>query len=53
MCVFLQWDLVCGNRWKKPLTSSVFFVGVLTGSFVSGQLSDRLREQMLYCTFVQ
>lgn len=42
MHVFLQWDLVCDNRWKNPLTSSVFFFGVLTGSFTSGQLSDRL-----------
>lgn len=41
-CVFLQWDLVCDDRWKNPLTSSVFFFGVLTGSFTSGQLSDRL-----------
>nr|XP_046266413.1 solute carrier family 22 member 5-like isoform X2 [Scatophagus argus] len=36
-----EWDLVCDNKWKKPLTSSLLFCGVFTGSFISGQLSDR------------
>ncbi|KAM7374639.1 hypothetical protein PAMP_007285 [Pampus punctatissimus] len=46
-----EWDLVCDNRWKNPLTSSVFFFGVLTGSFISGQLSDRYgRKIVLFVT---
>uniref|UniRef100_A0A4W6E9B9 Solute carrier family 22 member 21 n=1 Tax=Lates calcarifer TaxID=8187 RepID=A0A4W6E9B9_LATCA len=46
-----EWDLVCDNRWKNPLTSSVFFCGVLTGSFISGQLSDRYgRKTVLVVT---
>uniref|UniRef100_A0A3Q3QYB5 Major facilitator superfamily (MFS) profile domain-containing protein n=1 Tax=Monopterus albus TaxID=43700 RepID=A0A3Q3QYB5_MONAL len=42
-----EWDLVCDNRWKKPMTSSVFFCGVLTGSFISGQLSDRYGRKIV------
>ena len=39
--VCFQWDLVCDYKWKKPLTSSVFFCGVLSGAFICGQLADR------------
>ncbi|KAM8764990.1 organic cation/carnitine transporter 2 isoform 2-T2 [Rhynchonycteris naso] len=39
--IVTEWNLVCENDWKAPLTVSLFFVGVLVGSFISGQLSDR------------
>ncbi|EHB00054.1 Solute carrier family 22 member 4 [Heterocephalus glaber] len=46
-----QWNLVCEDDWKTPLTASLFFVGVLFGSFVSGQLSDRFgRKSVLFAT---
>ncbi|XP_054610752.1 solute carrier family 22 member 4-like isoform X2 [Dunckerocampus dactyliophorus] len=46
-----DWDLVCEDQWKKPLTSSLFFCGVLIGSFLSGQLSDRFgRKRVMFVT---
>ncbi|XP_048639307.1 solute carrier family 22 member 5 isoform X1 [Marmota marmota marmota] len=46
-----QWNLVCEDDWKPPLTISLFFVGVLLGSFISGQLSDRFgRKNVLFVT---
>ncbi|XP_031432738.1 solute carrier family 22 member 5-like [Clupea harengus] len=46
-----EWDLVCADDWKTPVTPSVFFFGVLTGSFVSGPISDRFgRKIVLFST---
>ncbi|KAI4886251.1 hypothetical protein NFI96_006957 [Prochilodus magdalenae] len=49
--IVTEWNLVCSDDWKAPLTSSLFFCGVLIGSFVSGQLSDRFgRKTVLFVT---
>ncbi|KAK5620839.1 hypothetical protein CRENBAI_018017 [Crenichthys baileyi] len=46
-----EWNLVCDESWKSPLTSSIFFCGVLTGSLISGQLSDRFgRKIVMFAT---
>ncbi|XP_038564894.1 solute carrier family 22 member 5-like isoform X3 [Micropterus salmoides] len=42
-----EFDLVCSEQWKQPFTSTVFFLGVLFGSFFSGQLSDRAWKSLL------
>ncbi|KAJ8383083.1 hypothetical protein SKAU_G00038610 [Synaphobranchus kaupii] len=43
-----EWNLVCGDAWKVPFSVSVFFMGVLTGSFVTGHLSDRFGRKSLF-----
>uniref|UniRef100_A0AAY4CEC9 Major facilitator superfamily (MFS) profile domain-containing protein n=1 Tax=Denticeps clupeoides TaxID=299321 RepID=A0AAY4CEC9_9TELE len=48
-----EFDLVCSQQWKQPFTSSVYFLGVLCGSFFSGQLSDRFgRKPVLFMTMM-
>ncbi|XP_069754324.1 organic cation/carnitine transporter 2-like [Narcine bancroftii] len=42
-----EWDLVCNDDWKSPLSMSMFFIGVVTGSFISGQLSDRFGRKII------
>ncbi|XP_061596478.1 solute carrier family 22 member 4-like isoform X1 [Cololabis saira] len=49
--IVTEFDLVCGEQWKVPFTSTVFFVGVLCGSFFSGPLADRYgRKPVLFAT---
>ncbi|XP_029309229.1 solute carrier family 22 member 21-like [Cottoperca gobio] len=43
-----EWDLVCDNAWMVPFTTSLFFVGVLIGSFISGHLSDRFGRKPVF-----
>ncbi|XP_068187331.1 organic cation/carnitine transporter 2-like isoform X2 [Antennarius striatus] len=49
--VVTEFDLVCGDQWKTPVTTTVFFTGILLGSFISGQISDRFgRKPVLFAT---
>ncbi|KAL7390181.1 hypothetical protein ABVT39_016507 [Epinephelus coioides] len=49
--IVTEFDLVCSEQWKQPFTSTVFFIGVLLGSFFSGQLSDKFgRKPVLFAT---
>ncbi|XP_063046715.1 solute carrier family 22 member 4-like [Engraulis encrasicolus] len=43
-----EWDLVCDNEWKTPFTVTVFFFGVLFGSFLSGIISDRYGRKFIF-----
>lgn len=49
--IVTDYDLVCDEQWKQPFTTTVFFVGVLCGSFFAGQLADRFgRKPVLFAT---
>ncbi|XP_059500831.1 organic cation/carnitine transporter 2-like isoform X2 [Stegostoma tigrinum] len=42
-----EWNLVCDDNWKGPFTVSVLFLGMLCGSFISGQISDRYGRKLI------
>ncbi|XP_035994927.1 solute carrier family 22 member 4 isoform X1 [Fundulus heteroclitus] len=47
--VVTEFDLVCSEQWKQPLTSLTYFLGGLVGCFVSGIISDRIgRKPVLF-----
>uniref|UniRef100_H3ALP5 Major facilitator superfamily (MFS) profile domain-containing protein n=1 Tax=Latimeria chalumnae TaxID=7897 RepID=H3ALP5_LATCH len=39
--IVTEWDLVCENDWKVPFSTSLFYLGMMIGSMLSGQASDR------------
>ncbi|XP_063078683.1 organic cation/carnitine transporter 2-like [Engraulis encrasicolus] len=39
--IVTEWNLVCDDAWKAPFPTTLYFFGVLIGSFGSGLLSDR------------
>ncbi|XP_030621385.1 solute carrier family 22 member 5-like [Chanos chanos] len=48
--IVTEWNLVCDDAWKAPFTVTVFFFGVLIGSFISGVISDRYGRKVIFFT---
>ncbi|CAL9685418.1 unnamed protein product [Knipowitschia caucasica] len=46
--IVTEFDLVCSDQWKQPFTSTIYFIGVLFGSFFCGQLSDRFGRKPVF-----
>ncbi|XP_075994663.1 organic cation/carnitine transporter 2-like [Genypterus blacodes] len=47
--VTTEFNLVCRDKWKQPLTSLMYFLGGVIGSLVSGPISDRFgRKPVLF-----
>ncbi|XP_048087674.1 solute carrier family 22 member 5-like [Alosa alosa] len=46
--IVTEWNLVCEDAWKAPFSVTVFFFGVLTGSFLSGIISDRYGRKFIF-----
>ncbi|KAM7374636.1 hypothetical protein PAMP_007282 [Pampus punctatissimus] len=44
-----EFDLVCSEQWKQPFTTTLYFLGVLVGSFFAGQVSDRYGDLEWQC----
>ncbi|KAH8363040.1 hypothetical protein KR084_004647 [Drosophila pseudotakahashii] len=48
-----EWDLVCGRDFMAATSDSLFMLGVLLGSIVFGQLSDKYgRKPILFASLV-
>ncbi|XP_048852019.1 solute carrier family 22 member 5-like [Brienomyrus brachyistius] len=46
--IVTEWSLVCEDSWKAPFASSVLFFGVMAGSLISGQVSDRFGRKLVF-----
>ncbi|XP_075216993.1 organic cation transporter isoform X2 [Lycorma delicatula] len=44
----MEWDLVCDRAWLKATADAIFMIGVLLGSIIIGDLSDRYGRRPLF-----
>ncbi|XP_075877277.1 solute carrier family 22 member 4-like isoform X1 [Nelusetta ayraudi] len=51
--IVTEWDLVCDNAWKVPMSTSLFFLGFLAGCAGNGHASDRFgRKKVFFLTTI-
>ncbi|XP_051820612.1 solute carrier family 22 member 12 [Antechinus flavipes] len=49
-----EWDMVCDWLFLKPMTQSIYMVGIMIGALIYGPLSDRFgRRLVLSCCYLQ
>ncbi|XP_052123042.1 organic cation transporter protein isoform X2 [Frankliniella occidentalis] len=44
----MEWNLVCNNAWLRATADALFMVGVLLGSIIFGDLSDRFGRRPIF-----
>ncbi|XP_022253267.1 solute carrier family 22 member 4-like [Limulus polyphemus] len=50
--IITQWDLFCDREWLVSMNQTVFMLGMLTGVFISGHLSDRFERRPVFLGFL-
>lgn len=51
--IVAEWDLVCGDSWKSPFSTSVYMFGMLVGSMLGGFLAGKLgRMRAIYLSTI-
>ncbi|XP_073978691.1 organic cation transporter protein-like isoform X2 [Rhodnius prolixus] len=46
--ISMEWDLVCDKAWLRATSDSLLMVGVMLGSIIFGDLSDRLGRRPIF-----
>lgn len=44
----MEWNLVCGKAWLRATADALFMIGVLLGSIIFGDLSDRYGRRPIF-----